>query len=224
MKILLIEDEKDIVDFLKPRLEGEGFAVDFALDGEQGVYKASTADYDLLIVDNMLPKKSGLAVCTEIRHQGRTVPILVLSVIADAAKKVELLNAGADDYLTKPFSFSELMARVKALLRRPKNLNAARIQIDDLTLDTAAHVVTRGDKRIHLTPKEFSLLEYLIKNRGVVVSRGMILEHVWDMNADLFSNTIEAHILSLRKKIDAPKKLKLIHTIHGFGYKIDLEK
>jgi DNA-binding response OmpR family regulator len=224
MRMLLIEDEQEIIDFLKPRLESEGFAVDTAMDGELGVFQAATNDYDLLIVDNMLPKKTGLTVCTEVRHLGRTVPILILSVVADASKKAGLLNAGADDYLTKPFSFEELMARIRALLRRPKNLNESTLRIDDLVLDAASHVVTRGDKRIHLTPKEFGLIEFLLKNRGIVVSRGMILEHVWDMNADLFSNTIEAHILSLRKKIDLPKKRKLIHTIHGFGYKIDLEK
>jgi len=224
MRLLLIEDEQEIIDFLKPRLEGEGFAVDAVLDGEQGVFMATTNDYDLLIVDNMLPKKNGLTVCTEVRHMERTMPILILSVVAEASKKADLLNAGADDYLTKPFSFEELMARIRALLRRPKNLNETSLQVDDLVLDGVGHVVTRGGKRIHLTPKEFGLLEFLMKNRGAVVSRGMILEHVWDMNADLFSNTIEAHILSLRKKIDQPKKRKLIHTVHGFGYKIDLEK
>ena len=224
MRILLIEDEPRIVDFLKPCLEAERFTVDCAADGELGLFLAKTNNYDLLIVDNMLPKKTGYEVCTELRLAGKTMPIIVLSVIAETGKKAGLLNAGADDYLTKPFSFEELLARIRALLRRPKEMKSETLRVDDLTLDAARHAVTRGGRRIHLTPKEFSLLEYLLRNRGNVASRGMILEHVWDMNADPFSNTVEAHILSLRRKLDADDGKKLIYTVHGLGYKIDTEK
>jgi len=223
MRILVIEDEQEIIDFLKPSLENAGFVVDAAMDGEQGAFLAKTNSYDLMIVDLMLPKKDGKEVCNEIREKGITTPILILSVIAETKNKTDLLNVGADDYLTKPFAFEELLARVRALLRRPRNMQEDIIEIDDLALDTVRHSVARGGKRIRLTPKEFTLLEYLLRNRGAVVSRSMILEHVWDMNADPFSNTIEAHILSLRKKIDVKGKTKLIHTVHGLGYRIDTE-
>lgn len=223
MRVLLIEDEQEIVDFLKPGLERAGFSVDAAADGERGSFLARTSSYDLLVIDLMLPKKSGDEVCRELRAQGLTAPILVLSAIADTRNKAELLNAGADDYLTKPFSFEELLARLRALLRRPRHLQGERLRAGDLTLDVAKHTVKRGGKAIHLTPKEFALLEYLMRSQGAVVSRNMILEHVWDMNADPFSNTIEAHILSLRKKIGDDQPSKIIQTVHGIGYRIDIE-
>ncbi len=221
MRILLIEDEKGIVDFLKPSLEAEPFVVDIAIDGERGSYLGRTNDYDLIVLDNILPKKNGLEVCKEIRKAGKTLPILVLSVKTETITKIELLNAGADDYLSKPFSLEELRARIRALLRRPKQIESEILTINDLTLDMKRCAVRRGKKEIYLTRKEFMLLEYLIRNPGIVLSRGMIMEHVWDMNADPFSNTIESHILSLRRKINFPGKKKLIHTISGRGYKID---
>jgi len=224
MRILIIEDEKEIVEVLKKSLVAQRFAVDHAGDGETGLFMAKTNQYDLILLDNMLPKGSGLEVCKKLRKDGSTVPIIMLSVIDDVDKKASLLNAGADDYMTKPFSFDELLARVRAVLRRPKHIMGEVMTIDDLTLDCAKHSVTRGGDRIHLSPKEFSLLEYLLKNCGNVVSRRMILEHVWDMDADPFSNTIESHILSLRRKVDVPGKKKLIHTIHGLGYKIDTQR
>lgn len=223
MRILVIEDEKEILKFLKPSLESECFAVDTALDGEEGLYLAKTNNYDLIILDNMLPKKNGLEVCSEFRMLGKTTPIIVLSALVDTGKKIELLNAGADDYLTKPFSFQELLARIKTILRRPEKIADDIIMIDDLVLDSRRNIVTRESEEIHLTRKEFVLLEYLMRNQGSVLSRGMIMEHVWDMNADPFSNTIEAHILSLRKKIKTKEKQKeLIQTVAGRGYKIDL--
>ena len=223
MRILLIEDEKNVVNFLKPNLEACYFAVDVAEDGERGSFMARTNSYDLIILDNVLPKKDGKQTCEEIRAANKIMPIIVLSVIVAANKKIELLNSGADDYITKPFSFKELLAIINALLRRPNKIEGSIMQIDDLVLDTKKNKVTRMGKEILLTKKEFMLLEYMMRNQGIALSRGEILEHVWDMNTDPFSNTIESHILNLRKKITIPKsKKKLIHTLSGKGYKIDI--
>jgi DNA-binding response OmpR family regulator len=221
MRLLVVEDEKEIRDFLTKTLQAECFAVDAKEDGEAGSFAARTNDYDLVILDNLLPKKNGIEICKDIRNAGKSMPILMVSVKSEISSKVELLNAGADDYLVKPFSYEELLARVYALLRRPKQVQNEVLTIGDLVLDTRAHKVTRGDKLLYLTRKEFMLLEYLIKNQGVVLTRGMIMEHVWDMNADPFSNTIESHILSLRKKIDNKSAEKLIQTVPGRGYKIE---
>ena len=220
MRILVVDDEKKILKFLKVSLEAEYFVVDTAEDGEKGSYLARINDYDLIILDNILPQKTGLQVCKDIRTKGKSTPILMLSVKSEVVSKVELLDAGADDYLTKPFSLEELLARIKALLRRPKQIEREILSIDDLRLDTKSYVVKCGKKEMYLTRKEFALLEYLMKNQDVVLSRGMILEHVWDMNADPFSNTIESHILSLRRKVEFNSKRKLIHTVSGRGYKI----
>lgn len=221
MRILVVEDEKGISDFLKISFEAECFAVDVAEDGERGLALAKANSYDVIVLDNMMPKKTGLEVCKELRKEGNPVPIIMLSVKSETMTKIDLLNAGADDYLTKPFSFFELLARVRALLRRPKKIENDVIQIDDLVVDIKKHLVKRGDEFIHITRKEFTLLEYLVKNQGTVLSRGMIMDHVWDTNTDPFSNTVESHILNLRKKIDVEGKTKLIKTISGKGYKID---
>jgi len=220
MRILVVDDEKKILNFLKLSLEAEYFIVDTAEDGEKGSYLARTNDYDLIILDNILPQKTGLQVCNDIRTKGKSTPILMLSIKSEVLSKVELLDAGADDYLTKPFSLEELLARIRALLRRPKQIEGEILRIDDLRLDTKSYTVKRGKKEVYLTRKEFALLEYLMKHQDIVLSRGMILEHVWDMNADPFSNTIESHILSLRRKIEFNSKRKLIHTVSGRGYKI----
>ena len=222
MRILVVEDEKQISDSLKVSLGAECYAVDVAEDGAKGSYLARTNEYDLIILDNILPKKSGLEVCKEIRDNGSTTPIIMLSVKTESTTKVDLLNAGADDYLTKPYSFQELLARIRALLRRPQDIEDEILTIDDIALDSRKHTVKRGKKEIYLTRKEFALLEYLLKNQGVALSRGMIMEHVWDMNVDLFSNTIESHILSLRRKLDIKNKKKFIHTVPGIGYKAEL--
>lgn len=224
VRALLIEDEQGIIDFLKAGLESEYFVVDVAMDGEQGSSLARTNSYDIIILDNMLPKKNGGIVCEEVRQAGKTTPIIMLSVLSETTTKTDILNKGADDYLTKPFSFEELLARIHALLRRPPAITHEVLQLDDLTLDSKKHIVKRGNKEIYLTRKEFMLLDYLLRNNGVVVSRGMLLEHVWDMFADPSSNTIESHILNLRKKIDAKGKKKLLHTISGIGYKLDIRK
>lgn len=224
MKVLIIEDEKGISNFLKKSLETECFTIDIVEDGEKGVLAATTNKYDIIVLDNVLPKKMGNEVCQEIRQANINTPIIMLSVKSETATKVDLLNAGADDYLTKPFSLEELLARIRALLRRPKEMTNEIIKIYDLELDQKEHTVRRGDKDIYLTRKEFMLLEYLIKNQGIVLSRGMILEHVWDMNADPFSNTIESHILSLRRKINVGNKKNFIKTVPGIGYKIERDR
>lgn len=220
MRVLIIEDDENISRLLKDSLKTEFFAVDSAADGEKGSHLAQINDYDLIILDHLLPKKDGLAVIREIRAKKIAVPILLLSVRGAAAHKAQLLDAGADDYLAKPFSLDELMARIRALLRRPAVLKNDIYKIGDLALDVKKCAVCRGGKDIYLTRKEFMLLHYLMQHEGVVLSRGAILEHVWDMNTDIFSNTIESHILSLRKKIGDMGKHRLIQTIPGRGYKI----
>lgn len=220
MRILIIDDQHEIADNLQKSFRDECFAVDTAYDGEEGSYKARTSNYDLIILDNNMPKKDGKTVVKEIRAAGIPTPIIMLSVRAETSTKVELLNIGVDDYVTKPFSFEELLARTKALLRRPKNIENEILQIDDLILDTKKNLLKRGAVEIYLTKKEYMLLEYMMRNQDIVLSRSMILEHVWDINADPFSNTIESHILSLRKKIDNGEKKSLIVTVPGRGYKI----
>ena len=221
MRVLIVEDEKKIADFLRESLEAEYFAVDVVEDGDKGAYYAQINEYDLIILDVLLPKKDGLEVLHELRAAGVAIPILVLSVKNETLKKVDFLNAGADDYLTKPFVLSELLARMRALLRRPKKMEAEIFTVSDVTLNVNAGVALRGTKEIYLTRKEFMLLRFLMQNEGMVVSRGMILEHVWDMHADIFSNTIESHILSLRKKLGDTGKDRLIQTVPGRGYKME---
>ncbi|MBI2591584.1 MAG: response regulator transcription factor, partial [Candidatus Brennerbacteria bacterium] len=201
MVILLIEDDKEIVSSLTSSLRERGFVVDVAFDGEVGLDKAKKNNYDIIILDKGLPKKDGLEVCAEIRSAGKQTPILILSVKSEIGIKADFLNAGADDYMTKPFAFPELIARVNALLRRPKEVFHTKFELGDIVADLEGRKVTRGGKEIHLTTKEFSLLEYLLRNRSNAISRMEILEHVWDINADPFTNTVVTHILTLRKKI-----------------------
>lgn len=224
MRALVIDDEIGVRNTLTENLKTECFAVDSAKDGTEGSYLARTNEYDIIILDNMLPEKTGVTVCQEIRRTGRTVPILVLSVLSDAWRKVELLDAGADDYMIKPFSFEELMARVRALLRRPLKMDGDVLSLDTLVVNTKQQSVKRDGVGVYLTRKEFMLVEYLMRHQGSVLSRGMIMEHVWDMTSDPFSNTIESHILSLRRKIDSPPHKKLIYTVSGRGYKMDLNQ
>lgn len=221
MKILIIEDEAEIAKNLKTNLEIEFFAVDMAADGETGLFMALTNEYDLVILDNTLPRKSGVEVCREIRLHKKDLPIIILSVISETEKKIELLETGADDYLTKPFSFQELLARIRAVLRRPKRMQDEILSIDDLEIDLRKNIVKRAGEEIHLTRKQFMLLEYLMHHPGAVVTRSMLMEDVWETDVDPFSNAIETHILSLRRKIkNKDNQPELIHTVAGRGYKI----
>jgi len=224
MKILLVEDDENIAKFLKISLENECFEIDWENNGESGSFSARTNEYDLMILDYSLPGKNGQTICQEIRKDNINTPVMILSVQGEPQTKADLLNSGADDYLSKPFSLEELLARIRALLRRSNDLKQDVLIIDNLTVDTKKHLVKRGNKEIYLTLKEFMLLEYLLRNQGTVLSRGLILEHVWDMNADLFSNTIEAHVSNIRRKIDLPGMKHLIKTVPGRGYKIDVIK
>ncbi len=222
MKILIVEDEEKIAEFLKASLEGECFAVDYASDGETGSYWARTNMYDAIILDNILPKKLGIDVCKEIRASGNNTPIIILSVRSESYTKVQLLDAGADDYLIKPFSFGELMARLRALMRRQRAISSDILQVDDVLLDTRRHIVMKDGREIHITRREFMLLEYFMRNPGTVLSRGMIMEHVWDMSVDPFSKTIETHVLSLRRKLgDKDKGQQFIRTITSRGYLLE---
>lgn len=224
MRILIIEDDPDLQKTLVAYLRSACFAVDSALSGSRGLYFALTNDYDVIILDYGLPEKNGLEVCQEIRRHGKTVPILILSIQSEIITKVELLNHGADDYLTKPFSFDELLARLQALLRRPALAQTLNLQVGDINIDVSRQVVTVNGKEVYLTRKEFCLLEYMARNCGKVVSRGMIMEHVWDMDGDLFSNTIEAHIRNLRRKLGASRFMNLIVTVPGRGYRLEARR
>jgi heavy metal response regulator len=218
MRILVVEDEKRIADFIARGLKEEHYAVDVAYDGEEGLYLADINPYDLMIFDIMLPKQDGIAMCRDLRGKKVNTPILMLTARAAVKDKVSGLNSGADDYLTKPFSFEELLARVKVLLRRQNSEKTSVLKIADLELNQLNHEAQRAGKKITLTSKEYSLLEYLILNKGQVISRWMISEHVWNEQFDSMTNVIDVHIRNLRTKIDNGFKKKLIHTIRGSGY------
>ena len=218
MRILVVEDDKKVAGFIKKGLEEETYAVDVAYDGEEGLHLGAEGQYDLIILDIMLPKVDGLEILSQLRAQGSDVPILLLTAKDAVDDRVTGLNKGADDYLTKPFAFSELLARVRVLLRRGKAEVKTILQISDLTLDLVSHKVNRGGDEIELTGKEYSLLEYFMRNQEKVLTRTMIAEHVWDYNFDTFTNVIDVYINHLRKKIDKGRKDKLLHTLRGVGY------
>ncbi len=222
MRILIIDDDQHLRDSVCQILSQATFVVDTAEDGEQGASLACVNPYDLIILDYNLPKKNGSTVCQQIRARGYTVPILVLSVVDETNNKIDLLNVGADDYLTKPFSPAELLARVHAILRRPKIIEHSILRAGDLSIDLMRQIVKRGKKTIELTQKQFLLLEQLLKHQDQVVSRSTLLEHAWDRNADPFSNTLETHISELRRKIDHNFRKKIIHTVPGRGYKLSI--
>lgn len=218
MKALIIEDELLLREQLALCLRQLSFAVDMAEDGTEGFYLARINEYDIILTDNMLPEKNGESICRDIRGIGKTMPILVLSVLGETWRKVDLLNAGADDYLTKPYSVDELYARVRALTRRPTQYLTDILRYGDVELDVRRQTVSKGGKHVHFTLKEFALLELLMRNVDTVVTRSVMAEHVWDMRSELCSNTIESHIAYLRKKIDTNPDERLIHTVSGRGY------
>jgi heavy metal response regulator len=218
MKILVIEDEKKVANFIKKGLEEEHYAVDTAFDGEEGLYMAEVNEYDLIILDLMIPKIDGLEVLKTIRGKKNSVPILVLTARNTVEDKVKGLDAGCDDYLTKPFAFMEFLARIRAILRREKTDKEPLLKIADLTLSLVTHKVMRQGREIDLTSKEYALLEYLMRNPDKVLTRTMISEHVWDYHFDSMTNVVDVYVNYLRKKIDKDFEPKLIHTIRGIGY------
>ena len=218
MRLLIVEDEKKVASFIKQGLEEEGYAVDVAMDGEEGLAMALDGVHDLFILDIGLPKMNGLQVLGELRKRKVATPVLLLTVRATIEDKVLGLDAGADDYLTKPFAFQELLARVRALLRRRTEGSPALLQFSDLVLDPARRTVSRGGEKIELTAKEFAILEYFLRNPGRVLTRTRIIEHVWDYDFDTGTNLVDVYVNYLRKKVDAERKTKLIHTVRGVGY------
>ncbi len=223
MRLLVVEDETKVASFIKKGLEEEGYAVDLASDGEVGLEMALDGVHDLIILDMNLPMTDGLSVLQNLRQKKVATPVLLLTVRAAIEDKVLGLDSGADDYLTKPFAFEELVARVRALLRRRAEAEPSVLQIADLRLDPARRIVFRGDEKIDLTPKEFSLLDYFMRNPGRVLTRTMIAEHVWDYDFDTTTNVIDVYVNYLRKKIDAYREQKLIQTVRGVGYVLRAE-
>ncbi|MFA6017159.1 MAG: response regulator transcription factor [Patescibacteria group bacterium] len=222
MRILVVEDEHRIANSIKKGLEQERYAVDVTYTGPDGYDLASTEDYDGIILDIMLPEMDGIEICRQLRKNKIHIPILMLTAKGQTEDKVKGLDAGADDYMTKPFSFDELLARIRALTRRKGTVINTSLFVEDLSLDKKQYLVKRGSKEIKLSSKEFSLLEYLITNKNTIVTKDQIIAHIWDYDADILPNTIEVYIKNLRNKIDKPfnNKKPLINTVRGFGYKI----
>ena len=222
MRILIVEDEPKVASFIRRALEEESYAVDVCSDGIQGRDLASEVDYDLIILDLMLPGLPGIDVLKAIRDAKITTPVLILTARSKVDQRVKGLDAGADDYLTKPFAIEELIARARALLRRASGDSSGLLQVDDLILNPTNHEVIRGGQRIDLTSKEYALLEYMMRNSGRVLTRPMIAEHVWDLDFDTFTNVIDVYISYLRNKIDRGHARGLIHTVRGSGYTLKL--
>ncbi len=221
MRILLVEDEPDAARIVAKGLREQSYAVDVVADGEAAAYQAAIADYDAIVLDVLLPLKDGLAVCRQVRREGSSVPILMLTARDSVEARIEGLDSGADDYLTKPFAFGELLARLRALVRRGvRPPLPERLRITDLLLDTRAHRVTKRGRSIPLTAREYALLEYLARRAGEVVGRAEIAEHVWDESYDPFSNVIEVYVRRLRRKLDDPGRESLIRTRRGEGYEL----
>lgn len=219
MRILIIEDEHKIANAIKQGLMQENYAVDVEYDGDSGLGSALNEEYDVMVIDRMLPGGiDGLGIIRQLRQAGIHAPVLLLTAKDQIKDRVEGLNAGADDYLIKPFSFEELLARLRALMRRPQKTQPNTITVDDLSLDTITYRVERGGKQIELSAKEFALLEYMMRNTGRILSKDNIISHVWDFDADILPNTVEVYIGYLRNKIDKPFSKPLLHTNRGFGY------
>ena len=223
MRILVVEDEHKIANSIKKGLEQETYAVDVAYGGEEGFDLASSEEYDVIILDLMLHGLDGLTICKKLRREENIhTPILILTAKGEVEDKVKGLNSGADDYLPKPFAFSELLARIRALARRPKQVLESSLTVEDLTLNTLTYQVNRSGKNIELSKKEYALLEYLMRHNGKVLSKDQIINNVWDYDSDVLPNTVEVYIGYLRSKIDKPFKnnKSLIHTVRGFGYRL----
>ncbi len=221
MRVLVIEDEHKIANALKRALEQESYAVDVSYDGDDGYAMATTEPYDVAVIDRMLPGEyNGLDIVTAMREQKIHTPVLLLTALGSTTDKTKGLDSGADDYLVKPFALEELLARVRALLRRPPETKGSVLTAGDLSLNTVDYTVQRAGKTIQLTSKEFGLLEYLLRNQDRPLSKDTIIAHVWDYDADILPNTVEVYVKYLRNKIDAPFKRKLLHTVRGFGYKL----
>lgn len=223
MKILIIEDQKDLAELVKIGLKKEGYAADYITDGITGQKRIELhhKDYDLVILDLMLPGKSGHEICREIRDLGISIPILILTARDSLESKLNLFEAGADDYLLKPFEFKELFARIKAVMRRPKEITPVKLQVQDLILDTSKRKAYRKDKEINLTLKEYGVLEYLMRNADRVVEREDLVNNIWDYDFDSFSNIVDVFINKLRDKIDKGNDRKIIETVRGIGYKLN---
>jgi heavy metal response regulator len=224
MRLLLVEDDPNLGRFIQKGLQEERYAVDVAMDGEEGLFLATVNQYDLIILDIMLPKLDGLGVCRKLRAERKTTPVLMLTARETIEDRVAGLDTGADDYLTKPFAFAELLARVRALLRRGSVLPSGRLKVLDLELDPVSHRVWRAGQEIPLTNKEFSLLEYLLRNANQVLTRTAIIEHIWDIHYDSMTNIVDVHIRALRAKIDRSFPTPLIHTVRGVGYVLKTEE
>jgi DNA-binding response OmpR family regulator len=220
MRILVVEDDHRIATSIKKGLEQERMTVDLAFDGLDGYDLAESEDYDLFILDLMLPGMTGMEICTKLRQNKVTTPILILTARGQIEDKVEGLNRGADDYLTKPFAFEELIARTRALVRRPKNIKSEILTIGDLSLNLSSFDVIRHKQNINLSSREFSLLAFLMRHPNQILSKEQIMNHVWSYESDILPNTVEVYIRNLRNKIDKPFSYPLIHTVRGFGYKI----
>ena len=221
MRVLIVEDEHKIANALRRALEQESYAVDVSYDGDDGYAMATTEPYDVAIIDRMLPGEyDGIAIVTAMREAKIHTPVLLLTALGSTTDKTTGLDSGADDYLVKPFALEELLARVRALLRRPVATQHTKLELGDLVLDTVNFEVIRAGKSIQLTSKEFALLEYLMRNQGRPLSKDTIIAHVWDYDADILPNTVEVYIKYLRNKIDTPFDAPLLHTVRGFGYKL----
>lgn len=224
MRILIVEDDSTLAQFLRKGLQEESYSLDLAVDGEEGLCHAREIPYDLIILDVRLPKLDGLSLCRKLRAEGQTTPVLLLTARESVDEKVEGLDTGADDYLTKPFAYPELLARVRALLRRSTPPQPPRLKVGDLELDSVSHKVWRGGKEISLTQKEYALLEYLMRNVNRALTRTAIIDHVWDANYDSTTNIVDVHIHSLRSKIDRDFSPPLLQTVRGVGYMLEAPK
>jgi len=224
MRILVVEDEPNLLKIISRRLREECYSVDSSNNGEEGLYFATSTEYDCIILDLMLPIIDGLTILKKLRLKNTNIPVIILTAKDSIEDRVKGLDSGADDYLTKPFSFEELLARVRALLRRPVDSRENILSISDLTLDTTTHLVCRGVESLELTAKEYSILEYFMKNKGRVLSRSQIAEHVWNYDFDYESNIIDVYIRYLRRKIENDSNIKLLHTVRGSGYVLKVKE